>query len=273
MLFLFTFYHTYWQHKMTQIGMPMIGMGTYKIDNPYEIITNGLRLGYKHIDTAHLYKTETHVSEAIIDSGKTDIFVTTKIAVKDIAHGKIKTALLRCTNKLKLKKIDLVLLHGPVEDKLQSAWKELENNMDEFGIRHIGVSNYKISDLEKTLETANIMPTVNQFEVSPFCTRKRLREYCKNQNIHIVGHSSLTRGERLDDQRLVDIGHSVDMTPDQVLLKWNLHHGHSVIPSANSVELLQKNINLPSECIDTEYMDVLDNDMDDGFLIHARFHD
>jgi diketogulonate reductase-like aldo/keto reductase len=149
-----------------------------------------------------------------------------------------------------------MLLHSP-DAKLNQTWNQLSQLYDLYGnIRHIGVSNYQQIHL-KQLEDAPIKPYANQIEITPFLTRQKLRQYCKNQDIQIIAHSSLTKGRQLN------------ITSATILLKWALQKNLKIIPRSANQKHIFDNFNLGSELLSEQIMKHLD-ELDCGFATHPQ---
>jgi diketogulonate reductase-like aldo/keto reductase len=239
--------------------LPNIGLGTYQLDHEqtYRSVRWALEIGYRHI-TAALYRNEKQVGQAIRDSGicRQQIFVTTKISAKAIRQGELQPAIESSLHQLDLDYIDLMLLHSP-DARLNQTWNELSRLYCLYdNIRYIGVSNYQEIHL-KQLEDAVIKPYANQIEVSPFLTRQKLRQYCHNQDIHVVAYSSLTKGRQLN------------ITSATVLLKWALQKNLKIIPRSSNQQHIFDNFNLGSELLSEEIMRWLDG-LDCGFATHPQ---
>lgn len=238
------------------MDIPEIGFGTYKLlDDTYQMVLNSLKHGYRHVDTAFIYKNEEAVGKAIKDSGikREDIFLTTKVWIKDIVKGRqgIINGVKRSLKRLDTDYIDLILLHAPIEDRLVESWQTMEDikkgliNDLENKVRHIGVSNYKIRDLEVIMNPNmfRIKPYCNQIEVHPFLQRRELVRYCKNNSIKIVAHSSLLQGQKHDDEQLNLIASKYNCRVSELLLNWALDKDFVVIPRTSKNEHMEINFN------------------------------
>jgi len=257
--------------------LPNIGLGTYQLEleQTYRSVRWALEIGYRHIDTAALYRNEKQVGQAIRDSGisREEIFVTTKIPLKAIRQAQLLPAIESSLQKLDLGYIDLMLLHSPSSKQLVSqTWEEFTRLYSEIYrstlIQHIGVSNYQEIHL-KQLE--GIKPYANQIEVTPFLPRKKLREYCQNKGIDIIAHSSLTKGIQLNNQQLLEImtENRLNGTSSSLLLKWALQNNLKIIPRSSNQKHILANFNLPSELLSEQIMKCLDN-LDCGFATHPQ---
>ncbi len=258
--------------------LPYIGLGTYQLDfeQTYRSVRWALEIGYRHIDTASLYRNEKQVGQAIRDSGisREEIFVTTKIPLKAIRQFQLLPAIENSLQKLDVGYIDLMLLHSPSFNPLVSqTWEKLTKLYCEIYkkselIQHIGVSNYQEKHL-KQLE--GIKPYANQIELTPFLPQKKLREYCQNQGISIIAHSSLTKGIQLNNQQLLEMlnENSDKLTSSALLLKWALQNNLKIIPRSSNHKHILANFNLPSELLSEQIMKYLDN-LDCGFATHPQ---
>ena len=192
-----------------------------------------LDIGYRHIDTASLYRNEKAVGNAIKDSpiDRHLITVTTKISKKDILKGNLQNAIEKSLKKLDLGYIDRLLLHTPDGD-IKSTWSRfssLHQNQYRSLVKEIGVSNYQQCHLESILQLDLPRPIVNQIEMSPFFTSSSIKKILFwSKNIGVEAHSCLTKGKLLSDPLLLEIIDRFfpqgDITPAILLLKWALHH-------------------------------------------------
>jgi diketogulonate reductase-like aldo/keto reductase len=260
-----------------ELELPNIGLGTYHIppEQTYRSVRWALSIGYRHIDTAALYRNEKQVGQAIRDSGiaRQQIFVTTKIPQKAIRQHQLKPAIENSLHQLDIGYIDLMLLHCP-DAKVSQTWEALSQLYCESYqsrlIHYIGVSNYQEKHL-KQLEGAHIKPYINQIEVTPFLPRKNLRAYCQNQSIHLVAHSSLTKGLQLNNPKLLAImtEHDGKLTSAALFLKWALQNHLKIIPRSANHKHIFANFNLPTELLSEQIMIYLDN-LDCGFATHPQ---
>ncbi|AYV76580.1 MAG: aldo/keto reductase [Terrestrivirus sp.] len=226
------------------------GVGTYKLlgDRCIDIVTQALRIGYRTIDTAVLYKNHEQIREAIKRSGipRSELYISSKIHDSDQKSGKIFESVEIILIELGITYLDQLLLHSAVEGKYIESYKQLEK-LQELGlVRNIGVSNFRIDELEillSKIESGEIKqkPFVNQFEVSPFCTRDELVTFCKNHGIKIQAYGSLTVGRKFNDERLSAICTKVKMNPCDLLLQWGLQKGYYLIPKSETEQHLKEN--------------------------------
>ena len=172
------------------IQMPQFGLGVFQTAEGQEVETavrTALDAGYRHIDTAALYKNEIGVGNAVRASGiaREDIFVTTKVWNSNQREGTVREALEDSLRKLDLGYIDLYLIHWPVKEKYVETWLTLEKLYAEGKIRSIGVSNFKEHHFEDVLKAGDLVPTVNQVELHPRLRLADLQSYLQSKNCYI----------------------------------------------------------------------------------------
>lgn len=226
--------------------MPVLGFGVYLI--PPGVVTTSsvleaLNIGYRHIDTASIYKNEADVGKAIKASKlkRDDIFVTTKLWNSDQGYD---SALQACDNSLKelqLDYLDLYLIHWPVYEKRIESWKALNKLKIDGKCRSIGVSNFMIHHLQELIDTTGIIPAVNQIEFSPFLYQKDLLEFCQKNNIIVESYSPLTAGKRLNEPVLLRMAEKYNKTVAQLLIRWNLQHNLVPLPKSITPERILEN--------------------------------
>ena len=231
------------------VEIPLLGLGVYKSQPGKETeqaVKWALEAGYRHIDTAKLYANERDVGKAIRDSGipRDEIFVTTKLWNDDHGYEKTLKAFDKSLKKLNIGYIDLYLIHWPVEKIRKETWKAMEKMYADGKCRAIGISNYMIHHIDELFSYANIIPAVNQVEFSPFLYLKDLHEYCKKHEIRLEAYSPLTRGKKLNDEKLVTLAEKYGKTTAQILIRWALQHELVVIPKSVKKERIYENTNV-----------------------------
>lgn len=225
--------------------MPLLGFGTWKLvgDEAYEAVTTALQAGYRHIDTAMIYRNEKEVGRAIKDSGiaREDLFVTTKLWNDD--HNKVAEAMDSSLQKLGLQYVDLYLMHWPEETRLQ-AYKDMEKLLEAGKTKAIGVSNFTIRHLDELLSSTSIVPAVNQVEFNPFLNQQELVRYCQEKDIVFEAYCPLARARYLNDERLVKLAGKYQKTPAQILLRWSVQQNIVVIPKSSNEGRIKENLNI-----------------------------
>ena len=238
--------------------IPSIGFGVFLIPNSDVVaaVTTALDCGYRHLDTASIYKNEVGVGEAVRASNvpRTDIFVTTKIWNDDQGAGKTKAACLASLEKLGLDYVDLVLIHWPVPDRglYVDTWRDLIDLRDNGQIKSIGVSNFNPDHLETIIQATGVVPVVNQIECHPWLQQTSLRKFHASLGIITQSWSPLGRGKLLNEPIIKAIATKHDSTEAQIIIAWHLKIGNVVIPKSITPSRILENyqaskINLDSD--------------------------
>ncbi len=248
------------------IEMPYLGLGTYQADNDEEVVDAvkyALDIGYRHIDTASVYKNEKGVGEGILksDVARKDIFVTSKVWNTDQGYESTLKAFDASLDRLGLDYLNLYLVHWPVSGKYKDTWRALEKLYKEERIRAIGTSNFMQHHLEDLLKDADIVPMVNQMEFHPYLVQQSLIDYCEAKKIQYESWSPFLQGELFDLEITKGIEKKYDKTAAQVILRWNLQKGVIAIPKSVHKNRIQQNTAIfDFELTDGEidYLDKLD---------------
>ncbi len=249
------------------VRIPQIGLGVYDpafSNETYQAVLWALECGYRHIDTAAVYRNEDQVGRAIKDSGipRSEIFITTKVWDSDQGSEKTPRALDASLKQLGLDYVDLYLVHWPVRATRREAYAALEKLYRERRVRAIGVSNYLVPHLEELLSYAEIIPAVNQFELTPFLYSKETVALCQRKGICVECYSPLVRGRKENDVTLAAIAQKHGKSTYQVLIRWALDHGFVTIPKSSALNRIKDNF------------DVLDFSLDNDDLVKLdRLHD
>jgi diketogulonate reductase-like aldo/keto reductase len=226
--------------------IPVLGLGVWQMaagSETEQAVEWALEAGYRHIDTASLYRNEQSVGAALRQSGlpREQVFVTTKLMPTHLSAAR---ELDKSLERLRLDYVDLYLIHWPLP--LQSArhWRELESLQQRGLARTIGVSNFGINRLAKLMRGVSRMPAVNQVQFSPFQYRRRLLDYCLEQGIVFEAYSPLERGKGLQEPTIATIAKRLDRTPAQVMLRWAIQHQAVVIPKSSRKDRICSNAEL-----------------------------
>jgi diketogulonate reductase-like aldo/keto reductase len=250
-------------------AIPQLGLGVFQIPpgNATQVVVEAaLATGYRHVDTAAVYRNEEAVGAAIRASGLPpgSVWVTTKLANADQGAATSRPAFEASLERLGLEAVDLYLLHWPHDRRLES-WRVLEQLHVEGLARSIGVSNFLVRHLDELLAHASVPPAVNQIELSPFLHRTRadtLRR-CAEEGIVVEAYSPLTKGCRLDDSTVREIAGELERTPAQVLIRWSLQKGFVVLPRSSSPARIAENAAVFDFALGDEQMARLDA-LDEG---------
>ncbi len=245
------------------VEIPRLGLGVYLARRGAETrraVRSALEVGYRHIDTAKDYGNEADVGAAVRASGlpRGEVFVTTKLWNDDQGFDSARRAFDASLARLGLEYVDLYLLHWPVPGRRLESWRALEQLYREKRVRAIGVSNFMGHHLEELLARAEIPPTVNQIEISPFLQQREVRDFCAAQGIAVEAYSPLTRGKRLRHRVVVSIGERITRSSAQILLRWAWQHGLIVLPKSTRPERIAENAALFDFELSAEMMAELD---------------
>ncbi len=246
------------------VEIPRLGLGVFKSTpgpETEQAVIYALDAGYRHIDTAQIYRNEKDVGEAIRKSEvqRDDIFVTTKIWNNNQGYDKTLRTFDESLGVMGFEYIDLLLIHWPLEELRKDTWKALEELYKNKKCRAIGVSNYTIRHLQEMDDYAEIMPAVNQVEFHPYLYQKDLLEYCLQKNILIEAYTPLTRGEKLKDENLLAIAKHYEKTPAQILIRWCLQHDLVTLPKSVHRDRIIENADVFDFSISDTDMKMLDS--------------
>jgi len=250
-------------------ALPQLGFGVFQIppgETTRGAVTAALEAGYRHVDTAAIYRNEADVGAAIRASGLPpgSVWVTTKLANAEQGASSARRAFEASLERLGLDAVDLYLLHWPHELRVES-WRVLEALHAEGLAREIGVSNFLVRHLDELLAHASVPPAVNQIELSPFLHRSRedtLRR-CAEHGIVVEAYSPLTKGRRLEDSTVTAIAAELGRTSAQVLIRWSLQKGFVVLPRSSNRERIAENAAVFDFALDDAQMAKLDA-LDEG---------
>jgi len=219
------------------VHLPVLGLGVFRArpgDETQDAVRWALELGYRHIDTAHIYGNERDVGAALRAAGvpRGEVFVTTKLGNRDHGHDAARRAFERSLAALGLDYVDLYLIHWPVPEGRAQSWRALEAIHAEGRARAIGVSNYMEPHLRELLAEADVPPMVDQFELHPFLAQTALVDLCRRHGIAVEAYSPLTRGRRLHDPVVRAVAAAHARTAAQVVLRWSLQKGFVPLPKS-----------------------------------------
>lgn len=265
-------------HKLSiqynkKMNMPTIGFGTYRLKTVYQSVLAALKIGYRHIDTAALYNNTKEIGKAIRDSGipRKDIFITTKVKCGR-QRSKINTSIIKQLEELGTSYVDLLLLHHADPGFDVANWKKLEALYKNGICLHIGVSNFSVSSLNTLMESAHVIPSVNQIEVSPFNTNEYIISQCKKHGIKIMAYSSLTKGNKFGDEKLRKMADYNKMSVPEILLKWAIQRKYYVIPCSGDIKHIEDNFRIAyngTEINETD-MESLNTIYNENYMTHPK---
>ena len=230
--------------------IPQMGFGVYQIKGDElteKCVLEALKIGYRHIDTAHFYENERGVGQAIKKSGipRDQIWVTSKVWVTEYGSGKTTQAIDNMLKRLDLEYIDLVLLHFPYNDYI-GAYKELEAEYEKGRIKNIGISNFEDDKFEEIYNAAKIKPVLNQIELHPYFQQKNIRERMEKVNMKTEGWAPLAHGKNnlFSEDVISKLGTKYKKTPAQIVLRWHIQSGFITIPKSSNAERIKENFDI-----------------------------
>jgi diketogulonate reductase-like aldo/keto reductase len=240
------------------VPMPLLGLGVWQLRPGRETeqaVRWALDTGYRHVDTARLYRNEESVGKAVRDSGlpREEIFVATKFHPRDRDPEREVEESLRL---LGLDFVDLYLWHWPSGSPTRH-WPAFERIAGRGLARAVGVSNFSVDQLA-VLRGADVPPAVDQVEFSPFQFRRALLEACEASGVVLEAYSPLTRGHDLRDRTVVAIAEQYHRTPAQVLLRWAVQRGVPVIPKSGNEDRIAENARIFDFTLSEQAMAELD---------------
>ncbi|SMN21039.1 similar to Saccharomyces cerevisiae YJR096W Putative xylose and arabinose reductase [Maudiozyma saulgeensis] len=242
----------------TGYTIPSVALGCYNIpkETTTELVEAALERGYRHFDTAVLYENEKEVGDGIAnwllknpDHSRDEIFYTTKLWNSQFGYENTKKAILDCLRAVNsLGYIDLLLMHSPIGGKTirLETWRAMQEAVDSGIVKNIGVSNFgkqHIADLLSWLDL-KYPPVVNQIEISPWCMRQELADYCKQNGIFVEAYAPLTHGYKINDLGLLRTSKETGKNPAQILIRWSLQHGYIPLPKTETVSRLSGNLDV-----------------------------
>jgi len=246
------------------VDIPLLGLGVYQSPpgkTTQDAVRHALKCGYRLVDTARVYGNEQDVGLALRESGlpREEVFVTTKLWNSDHGYDSTIRACEESLRRLGLKYLDLYLVHWPVSGVRNESWRAMEKMLRDGKCRAIGVSNYTINHLNDLLASSNTIPAVNQVEFHPFLYQQKLLEYCQGHGIQLEAYSPLTRGERLNHPKVVEIAKEHGRTPAQILIRWAVQHSVVAIPKSVRNERILENSRVFDFTLSTNEMNALDS--------------
>jgi diketogulonate reductase-like aldo/keto reductase len=244
------------------IEMPRLGLGVWRAKDGQETesaVAAALKAGYRSIDTASMYENEQGVGRAVRASGipREQVFVTTKVWNNEQGYDSTLKAFRNSLDRLGMDYADLYLVHWPVVGKYKETYRALEELYDQGLVRAIGVSNFNIHHLEDLMGSCRIKPMVNQVEMHPLHTQKKLFAFCRKEGIQLESWRPLMQG-RLDLPLIEELAAKYGKTPAQIVLRWHLQLGAVTIPKSTQEGRIRENAGLFDFELEPEDMNRID---------------
>lgn len=229
------------------VEMPILGFGVYQIPDAAECeksVLTALEAGYRSIDTASAYGNEEAVGKAIRKSGipREEIFITTKLWIKDTGYEKTHAAFEVSMDKLGLDYLDLYLIHQPIGD-VYGSWRAMEELYEKGDIRAIGVSNFYPDRLIDLIAFNKIIPAVNQVETHPFHQQEVAHNIMLEHNVQMESWGPFAEGRNdfFSNKVLQSVGKKYGKSIAQVTLRWMIQRGVVVIPKSVTPSRIHEN--------------------------------
>ncbi|MFC9968860.1 aldo/keto reductase [Nocardia ignorata] len=249
--------------------IPQLGFGVFQVpeEDVTTVVAEALKVGYRSIDTAAIYGNEEGVGRAIRASGipRDEIYVTTKLWNSEQGYDSTLRAFDTSMQRLGLDYLDLYLIHWPVPKagRFVDTFRAFQALKSQGRVKSIGVSNFRIPDLEQVIAETGEIPTVNQIELHPTLAQPELRAFHANNAIATEAWSPLGQGTLLDDPTIVSLAEELDRTPAQVIIRWHLQLGNIVIPKSVTPSRIAENFDVFTFELDADAMAAI-NRLDRG---------
>ena len=256
------------------VTMPALGLGVFQTppEETRDAVTAALQTGYRHIDTAAAYGNERQVGEAVHNSGvdRSQVFFETKIWISDYGYDQTLHGFDKSARKLGVDQIDLLILHQALPSQFEltlEAYRALETLLGDGKVRAIGVSTFMVDHLTTLLDKTTVVPAVNQIEVHPYFAQRDVQTLDAEHHIltqawsPIGGITFYRDGQHtstLQDPVIGDIAQAHGKTPAQVMLRWHLQQGRSVIPKSTKPQRIAENLDVFDFHLTTEELAAID---------------
>ncbi len=256
------------------VKIPQLGLGTWFIDDDKvaDAVKEAVKLGYRHFDTAQAYGNERGVGEGIRTCGvpREELFVTSKVAAEQKTYEEAAAGIDETLKKMGLDYLDMMIIHSPQpwvevnqsDDRYvegnRAAWRALEDAYKAGKLKAIGISNFRISDIESLLETATVKPMVNQVLLHISNTPVELVEYCQKNDIAIEAYSPIAHGVILNQPEIKAIADKYGVTVPQLCIRYTLQLGAISLPKTANPEHMKTNADVDFVISDTD-METLKN--------------
>jgi 2,5-diketo-D-gluconate reductase A len=233
-------------------SIPQLGFGVFQIDpaQTADAVKQALDVGYRHIDTAEMYRNEKGVGEAIRSSGldRAEVFVTSKLSNAAHEPDDARRAFDGTLEALGFDYVDLFLIHWPLPTlyggDFVSTWRVMEEFYRSGRARSIGVSNFQVPHLRRLAAETEVVPAVNQIEVHPYFTNEEVRGYGAEHGIPTEAWSPIAQGAVLEDPTISAIADRLGKTAAQVTLRWHIQRGDIVFPKSTTPSRIKENYEL-----------------------------
>ena len=258
-------------------GIPLLGLGTWKNTDPdgcAESVRTALELGYRHIDTAQIYKNESAVGKGIAtaDVDRDEVFVATKVWIDNLSFDDVIETTETSLQRLGVDSVDLLYVHWPAGEYDPTETLAAFDEVADRGLTEaIGVSNFEPDQLRDAIEISEAPIVANQVECHPLFKQPELRALCEETGVDLVAYSPLARGDVFDVPELREIAGSHEVSPAQVSLAWLRQRGCVAIPKAATEAHIRDNYDSLELTLSDSELDRIDSIADDGRCVDPDF--
>lgn len=232
------------------VVMPQFGIGVFMVpegDETKQACLNALKMGYRHIDTAHAYQNERSVGEAVRDSGisRGEIWVTSKLWPSEYGEGKTAAAIDKMLERLNIGYIDLLLLHQQVGDYM-GAWRDMEKAVGQGKVRSIGLSNFESERLEEICAAAKVKPAALQVECHPYFQQADLKKRIAPYGTVIEAWYPIGHGNAglINEPVFSELAKKYGKTNVQIILRWHIQEGNVIFPKSTNPQHIKDNFDI-----------------------------
>lgn len=241
------------------VRMPLVGLGTFQMGGRAvrDALPWALEAGYRHVDTATMYRNESDIGAALRENGlpREELFITTKLPPNEA--GRERQTLHRSLDALGTGYVDLWLVHAPPPGAIVDTWRSFVEVGKQGLARAIGVSNYSPAQVDELVAETGVAPAVNQVKWSPFLFDRAQLQHSRDRGVVLEGYSPLKSG-RLDNPLLVEVAERHGKTPVQVVLRWHLEHEIVIIPKSTHRNRIEANIDVFDFRLDPDEVEAID---------------
>ncbi len=246
--------------------IPQLGFGVFQIDpsETAEAVAGALEVGYRHIDTAEMYKNEKGVGEGIrgSDIDRDEVWITSKLNNGFHEPDDARRAIDETLTELGFDYVDLFLIHWPLptlyDGDFVSTWKALEEFKADGRAKSIGVSNFQVAHLERLAAEADVVPAVNQIELHPYLLNAEVDGHGNRSGIYTEAWSPIAQGGVLDDEAIAEIAEDHGKTAAQAVLRWHIQHDNIIFPKSVTPERIKENFAIFDFELSPEQMAAID---------------
>ena len=241
--------------------IPQFGMGVYQVpegEETKQACLSALRMGYRHIDTAHAYQNERSVGVAVRESGipREEIWVTSKLWPSEYGEGKTMEGIDKMLSRLNIGYIDLLLLHQQVGDYM-GAWRDMEKAVAQGKVRSIGLSNFESERLEEVCEAATIKPAALQVECHPYYQQNDLKKRLAPYGTVIESWYPIGHGDAglINEPVFTELAKKYGKTNVQIILRWHIQAGNVIFPKSTNPQHIRDNFDIFDFALTAEEME------------------